>query len=455
MNFVNYFRSLVLRGDGRSIKAKKNILGSFTLKILDSLVDFALVPLSLAFLSQPIYGLWLTIISLVSWLNYFDVGISHGVRNKVAKAIADGDIDLVRKYISTGYLMIFLISLGIILLGSILIPFVDWNSLFNTELKSDQQLKTVLFIISTSFGIILTLKIITAIFLAVQQPFLVTLSNSLSKFLILILISAIIFIDAESDELISFALIYSLSPILILLLLTFFFYNTRYKSYAPAIRLIDKGVTSDIMGLGITFFVIQLGAAVLFLSDNFIIVQLFNPAEVVPYQVTNKYFAICLVIFTIIISPFWSATTDAYHKKEYDWIKKTIRKLHIVWGILFFLVLIMLALFDPVLKIWTSGEVQVSLLLSAQFALFVILQSLNNIYTLFLNGVGILRIQMLTGIITIFINIPLSILFAKYFGLGTAGVIMATNCCILIYIFFRSIQYRKIISNTATGVWAK
>ena len=51
------------------------------------------------------------------------------------------------------------------------------------------------------------------------------------------------------------------------------------------------------------------------------------------------------------------------------------------------------------------------------------------------------------------INIPLSILFAKYLQLGSAGVILATALCLMPVLILARIQYHRIINKTAKGIW--
>ncbi|MDE6084614.1 MAG: hypothetical protein K2G11_09000, partial [Muribaculaceae bacterium] len=52
-----------LKGDGRTVKAKKNILASFLLKGLDGLIYLLLVPVTLGYLNEYEYGIWLTPVS--------------------------------------------------------------------------------------------------------------------------------------------------------------------------------------------------------------------------------------------------------------------------------------------------------------------------------------------------------------------------------------------------------
>ena len=81
--------------------------------------------------------------------------------------------------------------------------------------------------------------------------------------------------------------------------------------------------------------------------------------------------------------------------------------------------------------------------------------SVFDVYGSFLNGVNIIKIQTFTAIFISFLNIPLSIFLAKFVGLGPPGVILATAISFFIDSSIKKIQYNKIISNKAIGVWNK
>ena len=46
---------------------------------------------NIAYLGASLYGLWLTIASVSSWANLGNLGIGNGLRNELAKAIAQED----------------------------------------------------------------------------------------------------------------------------------------------------------------------------------------------------------------------------------------------------------------------------------------------------------------------------------------------------------------------------
>jgi hypothetical protein len=104
---VQLFRKLkqnITSGNDRSVKAKKNIIASFGIKAIDSLVYFLLVPVTLGYLNPYEYGIWLTLSSILMWVNSFDIGLGNGLRNKLAEALANKDKELARAYVSTTFL---------------------------------------------------------------------------------------------------------------------------------------------------------------------------------------------------------------------------------------------------------------------------------------------------------------------------------------------------------------
>ena len=451
---IDRLRNILRSSDPRSALIKKNIIGSFGLKAFDILIDFILVPLSLSYLTQTNYGIWLTINSMVNWMGFFDVGIGHGLRNKLAIALSNKDYELAKTYTSTAYGIIALISTAILLVMILIVPFVNWQYLLNINSITNDELRTILVVVFGTFSINLTLKILTSIFLANQMPAFQKATETLSKLVVLIGVLVLFYIN-PNYSLLYYALVFSLSPVIVLLTISFVIFKFNYKAYSPSFKNFDRSKISDLMGLGLKFFVIQIGFTMLFMTDNIIISHTVSVSEVAPYQIILKYFGILLILFNIISGPYWSAITEAYAKNEIVWIRNSIKSLNKIWAVFLVLVLIMIIFFKPFFQLWIGDDIDVPLLLVLQASLFVIFQTQNSIYTMFLNGTGKITIQMWTSIVTLVMNVPLSFIFAVHFNLGSAGVLLATNCSLLLYVVTRRIQYGKIINGNAKGVWDK
>ncbi|MBQ4462529.1 MAG: hypothetical protein II908_12010, partial [Bacteroidaceae bacterium] len=75
-------------GNSRTVAVKKNILISLLMKGVSIAVSFALVPLTIGYVSPELYGVWLTLSSIMTGLSFMDIGFSQGLKNKLTEAIA-------------------------------------------------------------------------------------------------------------------------------------------------------------------------------------------------------------------------------------------------------------------------------------------------------------------------------------------------------------------------------
>lgn len=440
-------------GSKRTIKAKKNVISSFFFKGSEIILSFLLLPITLSYINNSLYGIWLIISSITSWVGFFDIGLTNGLRNKLAEALAKNDKPLAKTYISTTYAILIIISLTIFLLFLLVNPFLNWTKVLNTEANMQKQLSTLMFIVFGFFCMRFVLKLITTILVANQKPAInnfVTFASKLLSFIFIIILT-----KTTEGSLIKLGFVFSFTPVLVLAISSIFFYSKDYREFIPSLKKVDFKYTKKLMNLGLRFFIIQIAAIILFTTDNMIITQLFGPSEVTVYNVAHKYFNIVLMTFTIILSPFWSSVTEAYHKNDIKWIKNSIIKLNKIWLIFVFITIFMLLFSSWIYKVWLSDRIQVPFMLSFLWAVYVLMQTYVSIYVNFINGVGKIQLQLYTSLFSIIMNVPLSVLFAKYMHFGVQGVIMGTMVSTLISLVLRPVQYNKIINNKASGIWDK
>jgi O-antigen/teichoic acid export membrane protein len=441
------------KGHERTLKAKKNIAFSFVLKGINIATGLVLVPVVLNYLDETRYGIWLTLSSLVMWFNFFDVGLGHGLRNKLAASQAKGEEKLSRKYVSTTYAGLAIISTGFFALFILVNTFLDWSKILNTTVVPKSELNLLAIIVFGFFALRLVFKLILSVLLANQQPAMKDLIETSGKVLNLIVV--FILLKTTTDKLLYLGITYSASPVLLLLLFTIILFASKFKHIAPNYKFVDFSLFNDLFKLGGKFFLIQIAAVILYTTDNMIITQLFSPADVTPYNIAHRYFGVLMIGFTIIVAPFWSAATDAYTKGEFGWIKRSVRKLVKIWILVAIALLIMLIFSNKIYHIWLGDKVTIPFVLSAVWAFFIAMQTLNTIFVQIINGTGKIKLQMIMGSIAAVLNIPLSILLAKYFGLGVTGVIGATIFTQLLTNSLLFIQYKKIINNNTIGIFNK
>ena len=409
--------------------------------------------MALNYLNPVKYGIWLTLTSVIGWFAFFDLGLGNGLRNKLAEALAKNDNELARTYISTSYAIMSL-TIGIVYLLFVLVfPFINWSLILNTPPEMNEEINRLIFIVFSFFCLQFIIKLISMILKADQRS---AISGGINTFASLLsLIIVFILTKTTHGSLLWLSIGISAANLISPLIATLWYFGTDYKHLIPSIKYVKLNSAKDLMGLGFLFFIMQFAALILFSTDSFIIDQLYGPEEVTPYNIAFKYFSLVTMGFAIITTPFWTAYTDAYHKRDFDWIQRITKKLKMFWLILAVGVIGMLFFANTFYEIWIGTKIKIPFILSASMACWVLISSWTSLFGNFLSGVGKIRLSLYHSFAMIVINIPLSVFLAKYLNLGSTGVIIGTCICVLPQVFLHPIQYKKIITNTAKGIWSK
>jgi len=435
----------------RSTRLKKNVLASFFIKGSNFILELFLVSIMLIYLDVLKYGIIIIMLSLVAWFSSLDFGLGAALRNKFAEALSLNKHKQAKIYVSTCYSMLGIISIVFFSFFLFFNQFIPWSSIFAVDQNFNEKISILSLIIFGSFSLQLILNTLSQILWADQKSSIADFILLLNK--ILITMTIYILTKVSSGSLVYVGLTYAVTPVVVLVIFSLYFYNSKYKDYSPSFKFIDFKLGKKLFDIGWKFFILQASYIVLMLTDNIIITQLYGPEAVTPYYIASKYYGCALVFFIIISSATRSAFTEAFAKKDFSWIKDIIKKQKKILNGIVLVVIVMVAVSNYAFKIWVGEKIIIDFLLSISWGIFVILSSYSAIYIYFLNGIGKFKLQMINGSISMIINIPLSIFLAKYVGLGSAGVILATSITLLIYLVFGKIQYEKIINNRAVGIW--
>lgn len=395
------------------------------------------------YLGQEQFGVWSTLLSVMTWITFFDLGLGNGLRNKLAESLAKDQADEARSYISSAYSLIGLISLTLFLILATAAFIVPWQKIFNTQLLSAEKLSYAVLITGFFIALNFWLSLINSVLNAMQKTSVVVMGQFLFNALSLILVYVLT--KTTDASLLYIATIYGISMIGANAVLSGWFYKGNL-SLIPRLSL-DFSHVRPLLGLGLQFFVIQIAVLVIFTTDKILITQLFGPEFVTPYDVVFKLFGVITLVYGLITAPLWSSYTDAYHRGDFIWIKEILRKQLLIFGLIILAVIIFILIAKPVIAIWIGGDLVVSMPLVTSVGLFIVIATWNNIYSLFLNGIGKIRWQLYSAVLAMLMNIPLAIYFTRYLGLDVEGVILATCASLTLFAVIGPLQVYGILRN--------
>ena len=412
-NGFNSIKSKINKGQERSVKAKKNILAAAFIKGTSIIISLMLVPMAINYVNASQYGIWLTLSSIIVWFSFFDIGLTQGLRNKFAAAVAEGKDELAQIYVSTTYALLTIICgfLWLIFLGAN--QFLDWSAILNVPPSMRGETSLLALMVFSYFSINFVLKIITTLLIANQQPALSNLISLLGQILSLILI--FILVRTTEGSLIYLGAVFCFSPVVLLIIASLYFFNGSYKRYKPSFSKINFKYSKTLFNLGIIFFVIQIAGVIQYQTANFIIARNFGTADVTSYNIVFKYFGMLKMGFGIFMGPFWSASTEAFIKKDFTWIKKSVKKYRQLTLILFSLGIVMLIFSSSIYDLWLGkGKVDISFYLSLWGMLYFFASMTADLYVAFLNGINALRLQFIACLISPVVYLGVALLLINY-----------------------------------------
>lgn len=446
---MKYFE--YLKGDSRTAKVRKNIVGSFGVKGISIAISLLLVPLTIGYVSSELYGIWLTVSTIISWVALFDLGFGNGLRNKVASSVALGDWQKARSYVSTAYIYFAVLFIPISLLVFFVCPFIDWPRLLNVASEYQSLLVSVMRIVIVFFSLSMIVKIQGTVLQAMQLYALNDAFTALGQLLVLLV--TFILTQTTKPSLIYLAYAISVCPVVVGIGVSIWLYGVKYKQLRPSFKLIDTSLVKNILSLGLNFFVIQIAVIVLYQTMNIVISNVAGPNAVTEYNVVYRYISLPQLVIGIIVNPFWSAFTEAYTLKDFEWMRKSYNKLLKVY-LLSVIFLIILILLHPIFfRIWLGDKVDIHISMVMVVSVYIMIMMWNGTHSALINGTGLIKISLYGSIFCTVFNIPLALYLGRQWG--AQGVVASVGLLNLLTSWLAFVQIRKIINNKATGIWAK
>ena len=400
-------------------ETEKSAIRGVLIKPISMVLSLIYTPMLLDYLGTEKYGVWATILSVISWINYCDIGIGNGLRNVLTVILTEKNYKKATKAISTAYITLTAIS-AIILVGlASSIYLVNWNSLFNTDLDIKIPLAISFAFICINF----ILALCNTLLYAIQKSELVSLQ---SVFVQVINIIGVFLLNRFTNEnLVYIAILFGSSSMVVYLLTTAQIISKRIY-LKPKFCEFDKSLIKDINQLGIKFFVTQIAFVVLYTTDNILVSKYFEASQVTPFSLANRVFNIGYSVFSAFLVPYWSKTTQELACKNYDGIRKYFIKLNLLAVFFCGGCVIVSFIFRPVMNIWLGKDLNFSNSLIAVMCLYYCIYSFCGVSSPIINGMGAVNGVMILGIIQGVVNIPLSIYLATSGGFGIVGIRLAT-----------------------------
>lgn len=435
------------------LQYKKNTLFTCLLKVLSVVTSFIIVPITIDFVNAENYGIWLTLSSMVTWISFFDLGFTNGLRNKLTEAISLQKYELARTYISTSYVLLFGIFFTLWLVITLTMPYLNWVEILHVSTSSAPNISQAFIIIFSYFCLSFVLKIINIVLFADQRAAMSSLIDVSGQIIALLVIYSLTLVTKGSLQLLCFSL--CITPLLVTLLFSIFLFRGKYKKIRPSIKYLKIKYIKPLFNTGSKFFIIQIATIIQYQMSNFIIARNFGMSEVTDFNIAYKYFGVLTMAISILLLPFWSAATDAYTRQDFMWLRNKIKQYIQCFLLLAIVGIMMYFCSEQVYYIWLKERVNIPTSLSFWTMLYNIVNVFSYPFVILLNGIGAITIQLYSSLISPILFIGIVIFLIQNTFLGINSVLIASILSNFYGFIIAPIQYRQVIVKQKKGIWTK
>ncbi len=402
------------------------------------------VSLTIPYLGAQRFGIWMTVASFATMFSFLGLGIGNALTNHVASRAAQGDPALLRRAISGGLACLVLLGLaaaaGLFLLATLL-PWARLIKIDDVLLLAEARDAARLFAIL--FGLSLLTTGIQSVFAGLQRSFEVHLASVLGS--VVSLLALVLAADRQAGIPILLAGTFGIP-----LLSTLFLLLVLAGRHLFSLREIRSALTQEASGLfrmGGLFFVLQVGAMIGWGADALIISSALGPAQVAVYSVAQRLFQFLSQPLAMINGPLWGAYADAHAKGDMAFIRRTLKaSMLLTFGVALLGALVLFASSGWLLQLWTRGALQVPVLLIAAMAVWTILECCGAAFAMFLNGIQVVRQQVVVVVLFCVLVLPLKIVGIAQFGLIAIPVAAVLVYALTHVYFYGFVFYPKIKS---------
>lgn len=415
-------------------------------KGLAILVSAITLPLTVRYLGKLQYGIWVTISTSVMMFAVLDLGIANTLTNFISRAFAESDDVMAQRYFATALWITAAISVVLGLCGAVMLHWLDFGSLFrlhgDMQLAAQARSSTVICFIFFLLG--LPLNLANRVLSGYQEVHIANgFAMASSGFGLVAIVATVLMHGGLVALTAAFCVVTLLGALMLNLWLCFW----HRPGIRPVPAAVDFSVGQQLFGGGMLFFILQVASLVVFNTDNLIIAHYLGAAEVTPYSVAWRLCGYATMFQSLLIPSLWPAFSEAYHRRDLDWIRKNHRRFMRGSVPAVAAVALLIALLGrPVIRIWAGPAAVPGTALLWCMALWAVILAFTSSQALLFAATQRLQVQAICGIIAVLVNLPLSIFLVQ--RMGAIGVLLATLSTYVVFIVIpQAWEVRRILAG--------
>lgn len=396
------------------------------------------------YLGAERFGVWATFASMAAMLSFLDLGIGNALVNRTARAAASDDEDALRDIVLAGagwLTMIGIVTAALLALLAGVLPWTKLLKLSSAALGDEARVAALAFSGLFGLGLLSTggLKILAG----QQRSYEAHLISAVGT-----LISCVAVWAACAARVDVAGLLFAGFGVRSLVALGAWSLLHRRHDVGRGRLFRSMGRERSVLfRIGPLFFALQIGTMVGWGGDTLLLAALSGAEQVAAFAVVQRLFQLVSQPIAVANAPLWPAYADAAMRADHRFLAATLRRsagLSIAGAAAVSVLLIWAA--PSIIPHWTQGAIEASTTLLALMAAWSVLEAGGNALAMYMNGVGIVREQVIVVICFCVVGLPLKAFAA--FHWGAVGLVAATFTAVVStnVVLYSTVFRRRILA---------
>ncbi|MGH8892810.1 MAG: lipopolysaccharide biosynthesis protein [Actinomycetes bacterium] len=381
------------------------------------------MPILAKSLTDEQFGLYLTLTTVFAMLATLDFGLGGALLSQVSSAAVRDDRTAMQGTVSSAFFALAAASVGLMVVGTALILTVPLARLLGVSGTDDQTVRVASAIVVVATAVSLPIVGATKVLFGLHR------GHIAAGFAVVASVAqlALLLLCAGTDAPFGWYVLAGTSAVVLSGLLTSAY---QFRLWGGALRPRRSSVSKergvDLMKEGGLLFVLALLGVLAFQTDILIIAHFLGSATVPAYALPFRIFGLVPLIAGLFLTPLWAAYRDGRERGRWHWIDRTFRISSLgAFGAALVTVAVLLPATPGLLALWVGDEVPTpSMDLRMALSSYVIVMVLSATVSVLLNALGVLRMQVVLGLMMTVGNLMLSVVLVQ--TMGISGPVWAT-----------------------------
>lgn len=417
-------------------------------RIAQAVATLLVISWALPYLGAERFGAWMTLAAAFGLLSVGDLGITNGVINLVARYRATSRASRASLTINAATVTMTLLAacFGIALFAAA--PFIRWEALFAGAVPEASGVRVDGMVpVARLLGLAFAISLLTGLFTKIRLGCNEAYRNAPWDIIAAIAAVGLTFVAVRAGAGFLWVIAASvLPPIAAHAVGGAVLFTREHPELAPWPPHLSARALGRTLRFGGLYFALQVGGLLSHQIDSLVLAKLIGATAVSEYTVAMRLFMLVPNWVGMLLIPLWPAYAAAKARGDWGWIRKAwLVSLGFCMACNLAAVTVLWFWHGPILHLWIGDAVRPSGALITGFTVWAILNGFHGPVAILLNGLSIIRFQVICGLLSAALNVVISILLTLRLGVSGVvwGSVIAHTLVVLVPALFLIFRLRR------------